>query len=240
MLEEGSQSDIASALPLLARASKAVVVGDPMQLNFVRPLGAATEHALMDAAGLPKVGRSTFAQSINSLFDFCERRPLTLRMLLADQFRSAPAIVDYLNADFYNGLLIGRKSEDHFRPPNGYRPGLSWEDVSGNVTRREGGTVNTAEAERVADLLKKFAADSTFSGNVGVISPFNAQVAEIQKVVQSHLSETERGRLSLRIATVDKFQGGEADIIIFSLVLAPTAPLSTRTFLQKERRRLNV
>jgi hypothetical protein len=83
-----------------------------MQLNFVRPLGTATEHALMDAAGLPKVGRSTFAQSINSLFDFCERRPLTRRMLLADQFRSAPAIVDYLNADFYNGLLIGRKSED--------------------------------------------------------------------------------------------------------------------------------
>jgi len=240
IFDEASQSDIASALPLLARASKAVVVGDPMQLNFVRPLGTAAEHALMDAAGLPKAGRSTFAQSINSLFDFCERLPVANRMFLADQFRSAPAIVDYLNADFYKDRLIDRKSEEHFKPPNGYRPGLAWEDVSGNATRRDGGTVNTAEAEGIAVLLKRFAADASFSGSVGVISPFNAQVAEIQKIAHSRLSESERERLSLRIATVDKFQGGEADVIIFSLVLTPTAPLSTRTFLQKERRRLNV
>ncbi len=168
IFDEASQSDIASALPLLARASKAVVVGDPMQLNFVRPLGTAAEHALMDAAGLPKAGRSTFAQSINSLFDFCERLPVANRMFLADQFRSAPAIVDYLNADFYKDRLIGRKSEEHFKPPNGYRPGLAWEDVSGNATRRDGGTVNTAEAEGIAVLLKRFAADASFSGCVGV------------------------------------------------------------------------
>ena len=136
IFDEASQSDIASALPLLARASKAVVVGHPMLLNFVRPLGTAAEHALMDAAGLPKAGRSTFAQSINSLFDFCERLPVANRIFLANQFRSAPAIVDYLNADFYKDRLIDRKSEEHFKPPNGYRPGLAWEDVSGNATRQ--------------------------------------------------------------------------------------------------------
>lgn len=240
IFDEASQSDIASALPLFARASKAVVVGDPMQLTFVPPLGTAAEHALMDAAGLPKMGRSAFAQSVNSLFDFCERRPVARRMLLADQFRSAPAIVDYLNADFYNGRLTDRRSDEHFRPPNGYRPGLAWEHISGNVTRRDGGTVNIAEAKHTAALLRRFAADATFNGSVGVISPFNAQVAEIQQFVHQQLTGKERDRLSLRLATVDKFQGGEADVIIFSMVLAPGAPFSTRTFLQKERRRFNV
>ena len=240
IFDETSQSDIASALPLLTRAKKAVVVGDPMQLNFVRPLGSGTEHALMDAAGLPKQGRSSFAQSINSLFDFCASRPAAKRFLLADQFRSAPAIVDYLNADFYADQLIGRRWEEQFRPPKGYRPGLAWEDVTGHETRGDGGPVNKAEAERVSLLLKKFAGDDSFNGSVGVISPFNAQVAEIQKIVTSHLAEAERDRLSLRISTVDKFQGGEADLILLSLVMAANSPQSTQAFLKKERRRLNV
>ena len=240
IFDETSQSDIASALPLLIRAKKAVVVGDPMQLNFVRPLGSGTEHALMDAAGLPKQGRSSFAQSINSLFDFCASRPAAKRFLLADQFRSAPAIVDYLNADFYNDQLIGRRWEEQFRPPKGYRPGLAWEDVTGYETRGDAGPVNKAEAARVSLLLKKFAGDESFNGSVGVISPFNAQVAEIQKTVTSTLTQAERDRLSLRISTVDKFQGGEADLILLSLVLAANSSQSTQAFLKRERRRLNV
>ncbi|WP_157450267.1 AAA domain-containing protein [Bradyrhizobium sp. ARR65] len=240
IFDETSQSDIASALPVLARAKRAVVVGDPMQLNFVRPLGSGTEHALMDAAGLPKQGRSSFAQSINSLFDFCASRPAAKRFLLADQFRSAPAIVDYLNEDFYNGQLIGRRWEEQYRPPKGYRPGLAWEDVIGHETRGEGGPINKAEAERISQLLKKFAVDESFDGSVGVISPFNAQVGAIQKTVASHLSQAERDRLSLRISTVDKFQGGEADIVLLSLVVAANSSQSTLAFLKKERRRLNV
>lgn len=240
IFDEASQCDIASAIPLLARARKGVVVGDPLQLNFVPPLGNAAEHALMDAAGLPKVGRAPFAQSINSLFDFCERRPAAKCMFLADQFRSAPAIVDYLNADFYMGRLVDRRPDDYFRPPGTYRPGLAWEDVCGHATRNEDGTINPLEGERVIALLKRIAEDPDFDGSVGVISPFNAQVAELQRVAQQSLSDAERGRLSLRISTIDKFQGGEADVILFSLVLAASAPRSSWTFLRRERRRLNV
>jgi very-short-patch-repair endonuclease len=240
IFDEASQCDVASALPLLARARKAVVVGDPMQLRFVPTLGNAAEHALMDAASLPQEGRASIAQSINSLFDFSERRPIAKRMFLRDQFRSAPQIVDYLNSDFYNGRLICRREDEVFRPPSGYKPGLAWEDVTGIATRHEGGTINRAEAERIAAILRRLAGDPQFAGTVGVISPFNAQVAEIEIKCRDALTVQDRDRLSLRVATVDKFQGGEADVIIFSLVLAPGAPASARTFLLKERRRLNV
>ncbi|MFC1455717.1 AAA domain-containing protein [Microvirga arabica] len=240
IFDEASQCDIASALPLMARARNAVVVGDPMQLRFVPPLGNAAEHALMDGLGLPRKGRASIAQSTNSLFDFCERRPCASRKFLADQFRSAPPIVDYLNADFYNGRLIGRRAEDAFSPPLGYKPGLAWEDVAGHATRQDGGTVNQAEADQIARLLKRIADDQDFSGTVGVISPFNAQVALLQHTINRTVSQAERDRLSLRVSTVDKFQGGEADVILFSLVLAASAPQSARTFIQRERRRLNV
>ena len=240
IFDEASQCDIASALPLMARAIKAIVVGDPMQLRFVPSLGNAAEHALMDAAGLPSNGRASLAQSVNSLFDFVDQRAVSKRQFLADQFRSAPGIVDYLNQDFYSGKLIGRREEDFFNPPSDYKPGLTWEDIPGHVTRRDGGNVNKAEAERIASLVQKLANDKSFTGKVGVISPFNSQVAEIQTAIDTIISQADYNRLDLKIKTVDKWQGGETDIVFFSLVLSASAPLSARTFLQRERRRLNV
>jgi len=96
------------------------------------------------------------------------------------------------------------------------------------------------EAERVAILVRKLADDQGFGGSVGVISPFNAQVSELQIKINATLPEADRGRLKLRVATIDKFQGAETDVLFFSLVLASAAPISAKTFLQKERRRLNV
>lgn len=240
VFDEASQCDIASALPLLARARQAVVVGDPMQLRFIPGLSNRAEHALMDAAGLQKERRFDFAQSTNSLFDFAHRRPRAVRHFLRDQFRSAPEIVDYLNADFYRGRLVNRREDDFFRPPAGYKPGLGWEDVQGHALREDDGTVNPDEAIRITEILNRLAADQSFTGTVGVLSPFNAQVARILREVNSTVSKAERDRLSLRISTIDKFQGGEADVILFSLVLTANAQTSARTFLEKERRRLNV
>jgi hypothetical protein len=67
----------------------------------------------MDAAGLPRAGREKLAQSVNSLFRFADMRPIRRHAFLADQFRSAGPIVDYLNDAFYRGRLqIRRKPED--------------------------------------------------------------------------------------------------------------------------------
>lgn len=240
VFDEASQCDIASALPLFGRARSAVVVGDPMQLRFVPSIGNASEHALMDAAGLPDKGRAAIAQGTNSLFDFCERRPAAKRMFLADQFRSAPSIVDYLNADFYSGRLISRRADESFRPPDGYRPGLAWADVPGHAERTDDGTINSAEADEIVRILQRFAADPGFSGHVGIISPFNAQIGKIERRIRKDLSPALLERLAVRVATVDKFQGGEADVVLFSLVVSASGPRSSVTFLQKERRRLNV
>lgn len=240
IFDEASQCDIASALPLMARARRAVIVGDPQQLAFIPGLGRGAEHALMDAAALPRKGRARLAQSRNSLFAFVQLRPSAQRIFLADQFRSAPQIVDYLGGEFYDGRLKWRRDAADFRPPNGYKPGLSWEDVQGRTSREDGGNINAREAERIIALLDQLAKDASFKGSVGVIAPFNAQVALIQRNAQAKLTKTDHDRLSLRIGTVDRWQGGEADVILFSLVLAPGAQQSARTFVRRERRRINV
>lgn len=241
IFDEASQCDIASAMPVLARAKRAVVVGDPQQLSFIPGLGRAQEHALMDAAGMPKAGRARWAQSVNSLYDFLAHRlPQDRQHLLSDQFRSAPEIVSYTNAAFYGNRLIARRDDDEFRPPAGFRAGLHWQDVTGPATRLEGGNVNRAEAEWIAQKLVAFSRDTEFDGSVGVISSFNAQVGLIRRLVAEALDTVAQERLRLHVDTVDRWQGGEADVILFSLVAGRGAAQSAITFLSRERRRFNV
>lgn len=241
IFDEASQCDIASALPLLARARRAAIVGDPQQLSFVPSLGLGAERALMDANQIPRQGRASLAQSRNSLFDFAQGRPGVHRAFLPDQFRSAPEIVAWLGDEFYGGRLTGRRDEDGLRAPTGYRPGLAWEHVAGQARRTGDGTENRPEAERVVEILARLAQDAGFEGEVGVVSPVRSQVGLIQKLATERLDAAARARLGeLRVATVDRWQGGEADVILFSPVLSPGAPTSLRTFLQRESRRLNV
>jgi very-short-patch-repair endonuclease len=240
IIDEASQCDVASALPLIARAKRAVIVGDPMQLSFVPQLSRQQEHALMDAAQLPKTGRSSIAQSINSLFDFAEKRPMSRRLFLADQFRSAPGIVDYINQEFYAGRLVGRRGVDDLRLPRDYKPGLAWHDVKGRPSREEGGNVNVIEANAVVDLVLDMVRQREFEGSIGVLSPFDAQVGRITRLAKEQLSLGERTKVSLKVATIDKFQGGEADVILFSPVIGEGAGFGITNFLKHERRRLNV
>ncbi|WP_439573835.1 AAA domain-containing protein [Phreatobacter sp.] len=241
IFDEASQCDVASALPILARAKRAVIVGDPEQLSFIPSLGRAQEHALMDAAGLPKAGRGAWAQSRNSLFDFARARMGVDRLhLLPDQFRSAPAIVDYTSETFYGGRLRARKDDDDFHAPRSYRPGLHWEDVRGACAREDGGNINRAEAEWIAQRIMSLAGEDGFEGSVGVISPFTAQVALIRRLVEQAVAPEARAQFRLGIDTVDAWQGGEADVVFISLAVGANAAHSAISFLSKERRRFNV
>ena len=89
IFDEASQCDIASAIPLFARAKRAVVIGDDQQLAFIPQLGLAQDRNLMQAQALPVSGMSRFAQSRRSLFDFALRAPDVPRVTLRHQYRSA-------------------------------------------------------------------------------------------------------------------------------------------------------
>lgn len=237
VFDEASQCDIASALPLFARARHAVVVGDPLQLSFVPQLSLHQERSLMDAAGLGTAARHTIAQSKNSLFDFVRSRGTAKWHFLADQFRSDPAIVGYLNAAFYDGRLVAAAQSER-RAPDGYRPGLAWHDVRGHPAREDGGNVNHAEADEIVRLLTAMIRERRFSGSIGVLSPFNTQVASLLRRIEAALGPAERR--NVRVSTIDRFQGGEADVILFSLVVAAGVHPGALTFYERERRRLNV
>lgn len=239
IFDEASQCDIASALPLFARAKRAVVVGDDRQLSFIPQLGQAQDRNLMKAQGLPSVGMGRFAQSRQSLFDFAKRVPGVPRVLLRHQYRSAGPIVDYISETFYGGQLTTSYDPKTIRPPNGQKPGIAWTHVSGPVVAQQG-NVNPAEADAIATHVRTLLLDQGYEGSIGVISPFRPQVHAIETAIRSRVPAQKLEGAEFRVATVDGFQGQERDVVLFSPCLSATSALSAVTFVQKDLRRLNV
>ena len=70
--------------------------------------------------------------------------------------------------------------------------------------------INVAEVDVVEDLVRRYQRDHAVSAkSIGVVSPFRAQVVLLRKRLQD---------TGVTVDTIERFQGGERDIMILSLV----------------------
>lgn len=240
IFDEASQCDIASALPLLARARRAVIVGDDRQLAFIPQIGAAQDRNLMAAQGLPRRGMGRFAQGRVSLFDLARSTPGAPAVMLRDQYRSATDIVEYINSNFYGGRLRVSANLDGLKVPEGEKSGIAWTHVPGHAQSGSSLNVNLAEVEAVRVHVRSLLMDQGYEGTIGVIAPFRSQVHAIEVALRETLSADLIDSAELHVATVDGFQGQERDVILFSPTVFSGSPQSGVVFLQREWRRMNV
>lgn len=239
IFDEASQCDIATAIPLFARAKRAVVVGDDQQLSFIPQLGLAQDRNLMQTQGLPLARMGRFAQSRRSLFDFASRTPNVARVILRHQYRSAGPIVEYISSTFYGDQLQTSYDPTTLVVPKNAKPGLAWEHVPAPAIPQNG-NVNPNEVAAIVAHLRKLLIEEGYKGSIGIITPFRAQVMAIQQAVNKEISEPRQQLAELKIATVDSFQGQERDLILFSPCVGPNSPNSGLTFFVRDTRRLNV
>ena len=68
VIDEASQCDIASALPLLYRCKRAVIIGDPMQLRHISAVPEALDFQKLHAHGLAD-GYLSWSYTAHSLYD---------------------------------------------------------------------------------------------------------------------------------------------------------------------------
>ncbi len=239
IFDEASQCDIASALPILARARRAVVVGDNRQLSFISQLGIAHDRNLMQAQNLPVSRMGRFAQSRRSLFDLADLTPGAAKVMLRDQYRSASDIVGYINEHFYGGQLRVAGDQGKLKVPSGSKPGIAWTDVPAPSSPMIG-NVNVAEVAAITKHLHGLLGEQGYDGSVGVIAPFRPQVYALEQAINAAIPEGVRAKAELRVGTVDSFQGQERDLILFSPTLGASSATSAVTFVQRDWRRLNV
>ena len=219
VIDEASQCDVASALPLIIRAKQVVVIGDPMQLRHISRVEPEEELAIKRHLNLSGAVHLRYADA--SLWDYtrnwlpwCENAS---PCVLENHYRCHPNIIGYSNEMFYNTLKFGGLNVCTANRPNDGTPqGIIWKDIRG--TQVNGSTnVNMAEVNEVIRAAVAYA-----NGNprltIGIVTPFNAQAERINKRIPTQL----RGRIVAD--TVHKFQGDEKDVMIYSLVVTDNSP----------------
>ena len=241
VIDEASQCDIASALPLLFRAKRAVVIGDPQQLRHISRLSSQRDQALMVKHDLLTVPGPSWGYRANGLYDLAASKAKSESIVvLRDHHRSHADIINFSNEFFYRGKLRGATDYRRLKRPEG--PAVRWVNVQGKVIKpSNGGAVNRAEAEAVVRELKRIAIEQRFSGEMGVVTPFRAQANLIEELITADnaLAPVLASRNFIS-ETAHKFQGDERDLIVFSPVVSSGMPEGAYGFLKSQGNIFNV
>lgn len=242
VIDEASQCDIASALPLLYRAKRSVIIGDPQQLRHISALGRPRDSELLHKHGLVE-SRLGWMYSVSSLFDVAGSVvPPQSIVNLRDHHRSHADIIEFSNRAFYEGRLRVATRYHHLKRPRKEEPGIVWQDVRGKVTRpASGGARNEPEALAVLGALDDLLLKRGYTGTVGVVTPFRAQAQLLQELAADNRAlDPVRGQAALLVDTVHRFQGDERDVMFFSPVVSVGTPAGALGFLRSNGNLFNV
>jgi superfamily I DNA and/or RNA helicase len=206
VIDEAGQMALANALAVARAGRSLVLFGDPAQLEQpqkgVHPLGAevsALEHWMgADALTIPP----------------------SLGVFLPKTRRLHPDICDFISAIFYENRLtadvsLGLERQRVWSPGDVAGSGLRFAPVEhrGNTNQ------SPEEVAAVQRLVTRLLTDgSRFQPRAGaarpltpadvlVVAPYNAQVAALRRALPE----------GVMVGTVDKFQGREAPIVIYSM-----------------------
>ncbi|KAI4981181.1 hypothetical protein ZWY2020_021666 [Hordeum vulgare] len=211
VVDEAAQlKECESMIPLQIPGIRlAVLIGDEYQLP------ALVKSQVCDEAYF---GRSLF-ERLSSL-----GHP---KHLLNVQYRMHPGISRFPVSSFYGGQIDDGENvlrRDYERrhltgPMYGSYSFINIEGGKESSGKHDKSLVNTIEVAAVTRIVQRLFRESVETGrklSVGVVSPYKGQVRAIQeklgKTYETH------GGFSVKVRSVDGFQGAEEDIIIFSTV----------------------
>lgn len=220
IIDEASQCDIASALPLIYRAKQLVVIGDPLQLKHITSVTTADERLIKEHLSLSENPMIRYADQ--SLWDYCDSLITSAynnntHVVLDSHYRCHPQIIGYSNELFYKRKLgTSLRICTKRMAPKLDKEGIIWVDIKGKQVS-DTRNVNESEVKKAISLATSIA-KAYQNVSIGIISPFKHQAEEINRQISDNYKD--------RIVsdTVHKFQGDERDVIIYSLVVSDGSP----------------
>ncbi|HWA14440.1 MAG TPA: AAA domain-containing protein, partial [Burkholderiales bacterium] len=233
VIDEASQSDI-SALPVLLRAKKLLVVGDDRQVS-PQAIGVEEDRirALMQRHLQEQVPLYAAQMSPDrSIYDLAKVVFAHSGVMLKEHFRCVAPIIEYSRREFYahelRPMRLARLSE-RLDPPL-----IDYVIENG---RREGG-INLAEVEFIVGEIKAMTADPRLQHRtLGVVSLLGEEQAlKAWERLTEELGPELMRRHAIVCGDARLFQGRERDVMFLSMVCAPNdvgAPLSREAFAQR-------
>ena len=211
-IDEAAQALEPACWIAIRKASRVILAGDHCQL----PPTVKSIAALRGGLGTTLMER------------IVKKKPETVT-LLKTQYRMNEQIMRF-SSDWFYGGMIEAAPQVRFRGILDLDNPMTWIDTSAVAGKEEFvgesfGRINRAEADMTLDVLQEY---FTRIGkarvleeriDVGVISPYRAQVQLLRRLIRKkEFFKPYRGLISVN--TVDGFQGQERDVIVISLVRA--------------------
>ncbi len=230
VVDEAGQLDEPATLAPISLAPKFVLGGDHFQLPPVVK-GRCNSTSSEENSGLEQ---SLFERLFRSSSDSRISR-------LKTQYRMNREIQEIPSRIFYNGSLVP-STDVAGRRLNIEPKGIADKDISKildpdlpvvfvDIPGADSGKASAEEAEMACKIVGALLTLGVPSQEIGIITPYRAQQALIRSLLSEHLKK----RQSLSVDTVDRFQGGEREVIILSLARSD----GVTSFLA-DRKRLNV
>jgi uncharacterized protein len=225
-VDEAGQVALANVLATSTAARSIVLLGDPQQLD--QPLQGS--HP-------PGAERSALAH----LLDGRPTVPDELGLFLEHTYRLHPSVASYTSEAFYEGRLASRDdlARQDIRGPAPL-DGAGVRILESNHVGAD--SVSRAEALQVAGIVRvlvesgarwtdRNGVERPIGWNdVLVVAPYNAQVGQIASLLPPQA----------RVGTVDKFQGQEAAVSIYSMTSSSPEDAPRGMDFLYSRNRLNV
>jgi uncharacterized protein len=201
-VDEAGQMALANVLAAANGARNIVLLGDPQQLE--QPIrGSHPEGADLSA--------------LEHLLDRAKTMPQDRGLFLEQTWRLHPSICSFTSEVFYENRLESR-------------PGLERQRIEGHpwlgnaglwfvpVAHEGNQNASQEEVDRIAGIVNSLIQPNVFwidqsgqravlrSNDILIVAPYNAQVADLSARLPN-----------MQIGTVDRFQGQQAPVVIYSL-----------------------
>lgn len=241
LIDEAGQAAPQYAVGALWRSRRAVIVGDPKQLEPVVTLPWGGQQALLCEFGVGEEWGPS-RTSVQQLADRLARHGTSLPGLTGDDLvwvgtplrvhrRCDRPMFDISNAIAYDGLMVfGTRESGSFHGRDG------WYDVRSSVAD---GHWIPAEGEVLHRILVGMRGVGIAVSEIRVISPFRKVVSEAKRVHEAVFPEVTSKNREKWVGTVHTMQGKEADAVILVLGGNPEHP-GARTFATRAPNLLNV
>lgn len=211
IFDEASQLPTCEAVPSLARAKSAIIVGDPKQMpptSFFMSVGADEEN--------PET------EDLESVLDDCLALGIPEKHLTWHYRSKHESLIAFSNILYYSSKLCT------FPSPDALDSKVKFHYVENGVYQRGASKCNKEEAEAlVQEVIRRLSDPNLRRSSLGVVTFSTPQQVFIEKMLSKAISEKGLEDFAydreepLFVKNLENVQGDERDVILFSVCYGP-------------------
>lgn len=211
IFDEASQIPTCEAVPSLARAKSAIIVGDPKQMpptSFFMGTGQDDDH--------PE------AEDLESVLEDCLALGVPEKHLIWHYRSKHESLIAFSNITYYSSKLCTYPS------PDALDSRVKLQYIENGVYERGGAKCNREEAEAlVAEVVRRLKDERLRRSSMGIVTFSTPQQVYVEKLLNKALAKYGLEEAAyereepLFVKNLENVQGDERDVILFSVCYGP-------------------